>query len=124
MSWGQDFLEKFLGQLQRQDIDELMDGYHEDAELIAFNFVLKGKDVIRQYFVENMFKKMGKIVDMNDESYFESNDTIIFTMSVNAENIGVAIARDALYLKDGRIFRHIALSLPPEKDMKMCESLK
>ena len=39
---------------------------------------------------------------MNDESYFESDDTIIFTMSVNAENIGVAIARDALYLKDGR----------------------
>jgi hypothetical protein len=50
MSWGQEFLEKFLGQLQRQNIDELMDGYREDAELIAFNFVLKGKDVIRQYF--------------------------------------------------------------------------
>jgi hypothetical protein len=124
MSWGQEFLERFLGQLQRQDIDELMDSYHEDAELVSFNFVLKGKDAIRQYFVENMFKKMGKIIGMSEDAYFESDDIIIFIMTVNAENIGVAIARDPLYLKGGRILRHIALSLPSEKDIKMCKGLK
>lgn len=124
MSWGREFLKKFLGQLQRQDIDEFMDSYHEDAELVAFNFVLKGKDAIRQYFVENMFKKMGQIIGMNEDAYFESDDIIIFTLSVNAENLGVAIARDALYLKNGKIFRHIALSLPPEEDIKMCKGLK
>jgi ketosteroid isomerase-like protein len=124
MSWGREFLTRFLEQLQRQDIDEFMESYHEDAELVAFNFVLKGKHAIRQYFVENMFKKMGKILDMNDEAYFESDDTILFTLSINAENLGAAIARDALYLNNGKIFRHIALSLPPEKDIRMCKGLK
>ncbi len=124
MSWGQEFLEEFLGCLQRQDIDRLMHEYHEDAELVAFEFALKGKDAIKQYFAENLMKKSGKILDMTMEAYFESDDLILFTMSIKSENLGIVIARDALYVRDGKIFKHIALTLPPERDLKICKGLK
>jgi len=48
---------------------------------------------------------------------------IIFTSSVNSENLGVFIARDALYVKNGKVFRHIALTLPPEKDKGIYERM-
>jgi hypothetical protein len=123
MSWGQDFLETFLGRLQRQDVRELMRDYHEDAELVAFDFVLKGKDAIRQYFEKGLIKRSGKILDMTMEAYFESDDMILFTMSVKSEKLRIVVARDALYVKNGKIFRHIALTLPPEKDKKICERI-
>lgn len=123
MSWGQEFLEKFLGHLQRQDLDGLMRDYHENAELVAFGFVLKGKDAIRQYFGKDFIKRSGKLLDMTTDAYFESDDIILFTMSIKSENLGMVIARDALYLKDEKIFRHIALTLPPEKDKKICDRI-
>lgn len=124
MSWGKEFLDKFLGYFQSQDIDGLMSMYHEDAELAAFNFVLKGKDAIKQYFAKNLIKKSRKITEMNPEAYFESDDMILFTMTTISENLGAVAARDALYVKDGKIFRHIALTLPPDKDIKICDGLK
>lgn len=123
MSWGQEFLEKFLGHLQSQNIDELMRDYHDDAELIAYDFVLKGKEAIGQYFAEGLMKRSGKILDMTMEAYFESDDIILFTMRTRSENLGVVVARDALYVKNGKIFRHIALTLPPEKDKGICERI-
>ncbi|HWQ20432.1 MAG TPA: nuclear transport factor 2 family protein, partial [Methanotrichaceae archaeon] len=98
--------------------------YHDDAELVAFNFVLKGKDAIRQFFAGDLMKRSGKILAMTEEAYFESDDVILFTMSIKSENTGVVAARDALYLKDGKIFRHIALTIPPDKDKKICQGLK
>ncbi len=49
---------------------------------------------------------------------------ILFTMSIKSENLGIVVARDTLYVKDGKIFRHIALTLPPKKDKKICERIK
>jgi hypothetical protein len=61
---------------------------------------------------------------MDMEVYFESDDMIFFTRSVVSENLGTVIARDALYVRDWKIFRHIALTLSPEKDKKICQGLK
>lgn len=117
MSWGQKFLDEHVGYLQSNDIDGLIrDHYHEDAEMVTFEFVLKGKDAIKQYLAVDQPKQSGKILGMTMAAYFESDDVIIFTSSVNSEKLGVFIARDALYVKDGKVLRHIALTLPPEKD--------
>lgn len=124
MSWGQDFLKEYLGYFQMQDVDRLMHDYHDDAELVAFGLALKGKEAIRQYFAKDLIKRSGKILEMTTDAYFESDDMILFTMSVRSESLGVVIARDALYIKNGKIFRHIALTLPPEKDKKICERIE
>lgn len=124
MGWGQKFLDKFLGHLQSQDIDGLMRSYHQDAELVSLDFALKGTDAIKRYFAEGFIKRAGKIQSSNMEAYFESDDMVLFTLTVVSENLGAVIARDAFYVTDGKIFRHIALTLPPEKDKKMCQGLK
>ncbi len=55
---------------------------------------------------------------MNLEAYLGSSDMILFTTSVAPENLEAIIARGALYAEDGKTFRHIALTLPPEKDRR------
>jgi hypothetical protein len=61
-------------------------------------------------------RQAGKILGMTMDAYAESDDVILFTSAVTSERLGVFIARDALYVKDGKVLRHIALTLPPESD--------
>lgn len=103
MSQGRQFLERFLESFRRQDADELMAYYHEDAELIAFDFALKGADAIGHFFAEKLLKNSGKILGFATEAYFETDDVILFTMIVDSEDAGKIIARDALCLRDGKI---------------------
>ncbi len=92
MSWGQKFLDEHVGYLQRGDIDGLMrDHYADDAEMVTFEFALKGKDAIKQYLKEDQPKKSGKTQVMKMDAYFESDDVIIFTSSVNSENLGSSL---------------------------------
>jgi hypothetical protein len=124
MSWGQNFLDEHVGYLQRDDIDGLIrDHYADDAEMVTFEFTLKGKDAIKHYLKEDQPKTAGKMQVMKMDAYFESDDVIIFTSSVNSEKLGVFIARDALYVKNGKVLRHIALTLPPEKDKEIYKRL-
>ncbi|MEW6218101.1 MAG: hypothetical protein AB1634_01020 [Thermodesulfobacteriota bacterium] len=124
MSWGQDFLNEHVGYLQSRDFDGLMEHhYHDDAELVTFEFTLKGKAAIKQYLSVDQPKKSGKILGMTMDAYAESDDTIIFTASVNSEHLGVFVARDALYVKDGKVLRHIALTLPPAKDKAIYQAM-
>jgi len=124
MSWGQDFLNEHVGFLMNKDFDGLMEQhYHDDAELVTFEFVLKGKNAIKQYLSVEQPQKSGKVLGMNMDAYFESDDCILFTASVNSENLGVFVARDALYVKDGKVLRHIALTLPPESDKKIYQAM-
>ena len=124
MSWGQEFLGEHVGYLQKKDFDGLMENhYHEDAELVTFEFVLKGKDAIKQYLAVDQPAQSGKVLGMTMNHYAESDDVIIFTATVNSEKLGVFIARDALYVKDGKVLRHIALTLSPENDKKIYSAM-
>jgi hypothetical protein len=124
MSWGQDFLGEHVAYLQNKDFDGLMKNhYHEDAELVTFEFVLKGKDAIKRYLAVDQPAQSGKILGMTMNHYAESEDVIIFTATVNSERLGVFIARDALCVKDGKVLRHIALTLSPENDEKIYKAM-
>ncbi len=119
MSWGTDYLNAQVGYLTRGDIDGLMrDHYHDDAELVTFEFVLKGKQAIRKYLAEDEPAQAGQVSGVEMLYLAESDDTIIFTSRVRSAKMGNFIARDALYFKDGKILKHIALTLPPDKDVK------
>ncbi len=124
MSWGQDFLNEHVGFLTRKDIAGLMEHhYHDDAELVTFEFVKQGKAAIQEYLAVEQPAKAGRILGMTMDAYFESNDVILFTASVKSEHLGTFIARDALYVKDGKVLRHIALTLPPAADRKIYEAM-
>lgn len=124
MSWGQDFLNEHVGFLTRKDIAGLMEHhYHDDAELVTFEFVKQGKAAIQEYLAVEQPAKAGRILGMTMDAYFESDDVILFTASVKSELLGTFIARDALYVKDGKVLRHIALTLPPAADRKIYEAM-
>jgi len=124
MSWGQDFLNEHVGYLQSGDFDGLMENhYHEDAELVTFEFTKYGKAAIKQYLSVDQPEQSGKVLGMTMDAYAESDDTIIFTATVTSEKLGVFVARDALFVKDGKVLRHIALTLPPEADKEIYKKM-
>lgn len=116
MNAGEEFYQKMLGYLGQGDIDGMMaECYHDDAEMVTFEFTLKGKDAIRQYLAVDEPAQMGQVMGMNRDFFATSDDVIIFKASVKSEKMGTIKADDALYLKEGKIYRHIALTIPPEK---------
>lgn len=117
MSNGKEFLERQMAYLARGDIDGLMrDQYHEDAEMVTFEFTLKGREAIKKYMGETEPAQAGRIYGIELTSFAESDDCIMFTAIVNSEKMGPFVARDTLYMKEGKILRHIAMTLPPDKD--------
>ncbi|MGH3252907.1 MAG: nuclear transport factor 2 family protein [Trebonia sp.] len=119
MTWGQDFLNRHNELLSKGAIDDLMrEHYHDDAELVTFEFNAKGKAAIANYLAVEGPAQAGKVSKTEIVALAESDDTIIFTAIVTSEKLGRFVARDALYVKDGKVLKHIALTLPPGKDVK------
>lgn len=119
MSKGRDFLNRHVQYLLSGDTEGMMrDHYTEDCELVTFEFNLKGRAAVGKYLGEDEPKQAGKINGMTEVAFAESDDCIIFTVVVHSEKMGNFVARDALYLEGGKIKRHIALTLPPGKDVK------
>jgi hypothetical protein len=117
MTIGMEVFQAQLGYLGRGDIDGLLrDQYTDDCELVTFEFVLKGKEEIKQYLAVDSPAKMGAVLGMKITHVVATDDTIIFNGIVDSEKMGRFIARDALTLKGNRIHRHIALTLPPDVD--------
>lgn len=113
---GREFYLEQLEYLAKNDIEGLlMDHYHKDAVLITFDGIRKGHDELRQYFV-NTLASMGAITQLKTEYYVETEDVILFKATITDEKRGTVKADDALYMKDGKIFRHMALTLLPNFD--------
>ncbi len=114
------FFEEHAAYLGRGDIEGLVrDHYHEDAEMVSFEFVLKGAEAIKHYLAVDNPAKAGKILKFDTQYLAGSDDVIIFTAKVESEKMGTFVARDSYYIVDGKIKRHIALTLPPEKDKEI-----
>lgn len=123
-TFGQQFLQDQVKYLTSGDYDGLMKNqYHDDAELVTFEFVCKGKEAIKKYLSVDEPEKAGKVLGMQMHHYYESEDVIIFICSVHSEKLGIFLARDALYLKDKKILRHMALTIPPESDIKIYKQM-
>lgn len=116
MTRGEKFYQDHVNYVAKGDIDGLLrDHYHEDAEMVTFEFVLKGREAIGKYLKEDAPKVTGKVLGMSTDYFAESDDVIMYKASVKTEKFGTIKADDAFYLKDGKILRHIALTISPEK---------
>jgi hypothetical protein len=115
-----EFFAEHGGYISRGDIEGLMrDHYHDDAEMVTFDFNLKGKEAIKNSLMKDSPAKMGKVLGMNVAHLAGSDDVVIFTAEITSEKLGTFVARDAFYVVNGKIKRHIALTLPPEKDSEL-----
>ncbi|NCC36518.1 MAG: hypothetical protein EOM24_31575 [Chloroflexia bacterium] len=122
MAKGQEIYDKQLAYLMRGDIDGLLrDQYSDDCELVTFDFVLKGREAIGHYLKVDSPAKSGQILGLKTTHFVATEDCVIFNAIAESEKLGRFIARDVLYIKDDRIHRHIALTLPPEADQALWE---
>ena len=125
MTPGQKFLKKHTEYIAKGDIDGLLrDHYHDNAEMVTYEFTLKGKKAIKKYLTVDGPAKSGKILGFTMNHFVESKDVISFTATIKSEKLGVFIARDTFFLRDGKVYRHIALTVPPDKDLALYKALE
>jgi hypothetical protein len=118
MGRGKAFYLEQLGLMATGKIDELLDRhYHKDAVMVTFDGMRRGKQQLKKYYTDTL-KLMGNISNLTTEYFAETEDTIIFRASITSQGRGKVQALNGLYMKDGKIFRHIALTLLPDMDYK------
>lgn len=113
---GREFYQEQLGFVATGNIDGLLDEhYHPDAVMVTFDGIRRGRDQLKDYYV-NTLKLMGQVTFLATEYYAETEDCLIFKAVITSAGRGTIHADNGFYFKDGKIFRHIALTLVPEAD--------
>jgi len=113
---GKEFFKEQMAYLANKDVDGLLKNqYHEDAVMITFDSIRRGRDELKQGFV-NTLASMGRITQLQVDYFAETEDAIIFKAAITDDKRGTIKADNALYMKDGKIFRHIALTILPSFD--------
>jgi len=116
MTKGKEFYLKQLSYIGAADIDGILaNHYHEDAVMVTFDGVRKGHKELREYY-ENTFATIGEITYMATDFFCETEDSIIFKSTLTDSKRGTVKADNALFLKDGKIFRHLSLTILPGFD--------
>jgi hypothetical protein len=107
---GRDFFQEQLQLMGSGQIDRLIDEhYHPEAVMVTFDGVRRGPDELRHYYVERL-AKLEQVTGLEVKYYVETEDCILFKTELDAVHEHVH-ADNALYFKDGRIYRHLALTI-------------
>lgn len=116
MGRGKMFYLEQLGMLSQGKIEEVaVAHYRHDAEIVTFDGTRTGREAVKEYILETL-QKHKQITFLQNEYLAESKDVVIFRATVKSEGRGTINAQDAFYIKDGKIARHIALTLVPDAD--------
>ncbi|HEY8642603.1 MAG TPA: nuclear transport factor 2 family protein [Candidatus Dormibacteraeota bacterium] len=111
---GQTFYDEQVDYLVRGDVDGLIDNhYAADAELIGFEFVVRGRDALKTHFRQYL-KGLPGLKLVSTEKFRESEDALFFEATVHTDN-GRAGVYDAFVLRDGKATHHFTglLSFTP-----------
>lgn len=102
---GHKFYEEQIDYLVAKDIGGLIDNhYNEDAVLISFDLVVKGREALKAHF-QDYLATLGHLEVKSTDKFRETEDTIFIEASV-ISNLGPAVVFDAWTLKDGKIAYH------------------
>ncbi len=113
---GKEFYNEQLGFVATGNIDGLLnEHYHPDAVMVTFDGIRRGREELRKYY-EDTLGLIGRVTYLATEYFAETEDCIIFKAVISSDARGTVHADNGLYFKDGKIFRHIALTLVPEAD--------
>ena len=116
MGWGKAFYQEQLGLMASGDIDGLLkQHYHEDAVMVTFDGIRRGHEELKKYYVDTL-AIMGNITYLATEFFEETEDVLIFKAVITSDGRGTVQADNAFYMRDGKIYRHIALTILPDVD--------
>lgn len=102
---GRQLYEKQLDYIFAKDVEGLINNhYNEDAVLIGFDIVVKGRAALKDYF-HVYLEKLGHLEVKSTDKFQETEDTVFLEAQV-VSNLGPAVVYDAWVLKDGKISYH------------------
>ncbi len=102
---AREFYKEQLDYLFAKDVDGLIDNhYNEDALLVGFDFVVKGRDALKAHF-RNYLQTLGHLEVKSTNKFRAAEDYLFFEASV-VSDLGPAEVYDALVLKEGKISYH------------------
>ena len=104
---GRAFYDRQLEFLTSKDVEGLIaNQYAPDAELISFDFVVKGADALVEHF-RGYLEQLGGLEVVSTDQFRATDDTIFFEATVKTGAYGVVRVYDAWTLdSDGRILKH------------------
>ena len=103
---GWNFYQRHLQYFFDKDIEGLVtNDYTEDAELLAGEFAVKGRDALRQVFT-GYLDIIGEFTVRSTEKFMESYDAIILEATLDTEKTGERKVYDAFVMRDGKISHH------------------
>jgi hypothetical protein len=102
---AREFYEEQLAYLLAKDVDGLIDNhYNEDAMLIGFDFVVKGRDALKAHF-RTYLHTLGHLEVKTTSKFSKTEETLFFEASV-VSDLGPAEVYDAMVLQNGKISYH------------------
>jgi hypothetical protein len=102
---GKAFYQRQLDFLGAKDIEGLVSSqYTPDAELVGFDFTVKGSQAQRRHFAAYL-ARLGDLKLISTDKFTETEDSIFFEATVKITG-GVARVYDAFVLRDGQATHH------------------
>lgn len=102
---GKQMYENRVKLLMEGDVDRLVDEhYHEDAVIVSFDFIVRGRDALKAHF-RNFVKWVG-LKEVIATNHFVETENSFFYEATARTNYGVDRVFDAYYLKEGKITYH------------------
>ncbi len=97
---GTEFYNNQIAYLEANDLDSLVDQYHEDAIMVGFDFQVKGREAIRKH-MEAYMQRLGSFKLLSTDKFTETPDSIFFEATCET-SLGVARVYDVFMLRDGK----------------------
>lgn len=102
---GRKFLDDRIEMLTTGKFTELTDQYNDDAVLVDFNGIFRGKDALREHFEQHM-PQMGGVELVSVDKMVETDDAVFFEVTVKTGAWGVVTTHEGFVLRDGRADYH------------------
>ncbi len=104
---GWKFYQKHLGFFYRKDVDGLVENdYNDDAVCASVDFVVRGRDALRQLFT-GYLQAIGDFQVRTTEKFQEADDLVVLEATMDTERAGERKVYDIFVMKDGKIQYHI-----------------
>lgn len=92
----------------RQDIDQLVGDYAEDAVVVSRGDVYRGRDEIREHFEEMFAGELGADSEFEMLGQDVAEGVATFTYRMETPEETWEFATDSLFVEDGKIAAHTA----------------
>jgi ketosteroid isomerase-like protein len=102
---GKAFYNRQVGFLEARDVHGLvMTQYAHDAELVSFDYSVKGHQALLEHF-NRYLERLGEFQRLSTDKFIETEDTVFFEATIRVKG-GKARAYNAFVLKEGKATHH------------------